>query len=555
MNDSDDLLFSDEPAEEATAAGTAPAAKPAGSWKVLLVDDEKEVHSITKIALSDFSFEDKGIEFLHAYSAREANDMIAKHPDTALILLDVVMESEDAGLQVVKHVRKTLKNTMARIILRTGQPGQAPERRVIVDYDINDYKTKTELTAQKLFTTVVAALRAYRDIKIIDSNKKGLEKIISASSSIFELKSLENFIVGALTQITALLYLEEHSAFVTCFAACEQNGELVILAGTGQYADKSLRKVAEAVPEDVLRCLQAAVELGATQYYDDRCVIYFKTKNGTNNMIFMQGTRNLTDWDKNLLEIFCGNIAVALDNIYLIDRIVQKELETERHRMETEKACEALSRYVSPQIAGDILLKGISFTGERTRATILFFDLRNFTALSETMRAEEVVALLNHIFTDIVDIIFEHTGTLDKFLGDGLMAVFGVPLATGSDELNAVTAAIKIRDAVNEINRFRVLEGLPPVSFGIGIHTGDVVAGNVGSKRRVDYTVIGKSVNLASRVESLTKHFNTDILISRDTYDLVKDSVDCCQFDAVPVRGIQNPVTTFSLNGLRPGQA
>ncbi len=551
MNDSDELLFSDEPAPAAPEIVAQSAAKPAGAWKVLLVDDEKEVHSITKIALSDFSFEDKGIEFFHAYSAREANEMIARHPDTALILLDVVMESEDAGLRVVKHVREQLRNNMARIILRTGQPGQAPERKVIVDYDINDYKTKTELTAQKLFTTVVAALRAFRDIKIIDSNKKGLEKIIDASSSIFELKSLENFIVGALTQITALLYLEEQSAFVTCFAACEQNGELVILAGTGQYAEQSRRKVSESVSEDVRHCLENAIDRGATQYYDDRCVIYFKTKNGTNNMIFMQGTRNLSNWDKNLLEIFCGNIAVALDNIYLIDRIVQKEIEAERSRMETEKACEALSRYVSPQIAGDILLKGISFTGERTRATVMFFDLRGFTALSDTMRAEEVVALLNHIFTDIVDIIFEHAGTLDKFIGDGLMAVFGVPLATGSDELNAVTAAVKIRDAVSEINRFRVLEGQPPVHFGIGIHTGDVVAGNVGSKKRVDYTVIGKTVNLASRVEGLTKRFSTDILITPATFETVKDSIEYTPHEAVEVRGLREPVATYSVKGLK----
>jgi class 3 adenylate cyclase/DNA-binding NarL/FixJ family response regulator len=546
MAGSDELLFAADDAVETSSGREDAAAR--GAWKVLLVDDEKEVHNITKIALGDFQFEGKGIEFVHAYSAREANALIAEHPDTALILLDVVMEAEDAGLRVVKYIREVVKNRMARIILRTGQPGQAPERKVIVDYDINDYKTKTELTSQKLYTTVVAALRAYRDIKIIDNNKKGLEKIIDASSSIFELKSLEKFIVGALTQITGLLYLEENAAVVTSFAACEQNGELVILAGTGQYADKSMRRVSEAASEDVFRCLRETVERGATQYYDDRCVIYFKTKSGTNNMIFLQGTSHLTDWDKNLLDIFCGNIAVALDNIYLIDRIVQKELETERHKMETEKACEALSRYVSPQIAGEILLKGLNFGGERTRATVLFFDIRNFTAFSENLHAEEVVRFLNELFSDIVDIIFEHAGTLDKFLGDGLMAVFGVPLSTGADELNAVSAALKIRDAVNEINRLRVLENQPPIKFGIGIHTGDVVAGNVGSKKRVDYTVIGRSVNLASRVESLTKHFNTDILITQETFDKVKDHVECSPLEAVAVKGIQQPVTTFSVS-------
>ncbi len=552
MEGSDELLFTEE-AEAQPASAEATGSTPvAGGWKVLLVDDEKEVHSITKIALSDFVFERKKIEFINAYSAAEAKVLIAQHPDTALILLDVVMEADDAGLQVVKHVREALKNTMVRIILRTGQPGQAPERKVIVDFDINDYKTKTELTAQKLFTTVVAALRAYRDIKIIDSNKKGLEKIIEASSSIFELKSLENFIVGALTQITSLLYLEEHSAFVMSFAACEKDGELYILAGTGAYAAFNMKRVKEVVPPDIQECLERAVAQGETQYLEGRCVIYFKTKNGRHNMIFMHGMKQLTAWDKNLLDIFCGNIAVAMDNIYLIDRIVQKELEAERNRMETEKACEALSRYVSPQIAGEILLKGTTFGGERTVATILFFDIRNFTAYSDDMRAEQVVGFLNGLFNEVVDIIFEYTGTLDKFLGDGLMAVFGVPLSTGADEINAVTAALKIREAVNEMNRFRVIENQQPIKFGIGIHTGEVVAGNVGSKKRVDYTVIGRSVNLASRVEALTKHFNTDILITQETFEKVKNTVNCTPLEAVSVKGIQKPVATYSIRGLRP---
>ena len=156
---------------------------------------------------------------------------------------------------------------MVRIILRTGQPGQAPERKVIVDYDINDYKTKTELTAQKLFTTVVAALRAFRDIKIIDTNKKGLEKIIDASSSIFELKSLENLIVGALTQITSLLHFEEHSAFVMSFAACVKEGELYILAGTGALRGTFHEARQRLRPEHVQQCLQTAIDQGCTHVF------------------------------------------------------------------------------------------------------------------------------------------------------------------------------------------------------------------------------------------------------------------------------------------------
>jgi len=547
---SDDLLFA---AEDAPGTAIEPAAGAAGRWKVMIVDDEKEVHSITKIALGDFLFEGKPIEFVHAYSAREAKEQMAKHPDTALMLLDVVMEEEDAGLQVVKFIREKLANKMVRIILRTGQPGQAPERKVIVEYDINDYKTKTELTSQKLFTTTVAAVRAFRDIKIIDNNKKGLEKIIDASSSIFELKSLENFITGALTQLTALLYMDDSAAFVKSFAACEKDGELYILAGTGSFAAHSKKKVKEAVPEEILEDLVATMAQGKTRYFDDHGIIYFKTKNGTPNMIYMHGTKRLTLWDKNLLEIFCGNIAVALDNIYLIDRIVLKELESERHRVDKEKASDALSRYVSPHVANEIMTNEISLRSERKTATIFFFDIRNFTAMSEALRAEEVVNFLNDLFTDIVDIIFEYNGTLDKFLGDGLMAVFGVPISDGNDAKNAVQAALKIRKVVAEINRIRVENKFSPIKFGIGIHTGEVVAGNVGSRKRIDYTVIGRSVNLASRVEALNKHFDTDILITEATHEQVKDLVVGWPHEAMAVKGVQQPVTTFRIDSLRAG--
>ncbi len=131
-------------------------------WKILLVDDEQAVHEATKLALSNLSFEGKTITFLSAFSGEEAKQLIKENPDTAMILLDVIMESEDAGLQVVKYIRNQLKNNLVRIILFTGQPGQVPEGKVIIDYDINDYKVKTELTRQKLLTKVITSFRGFK---------------------------------------------------------------------------------------------------------------------------------------------------------------------------------------------------------------------------------------------------------------------------------------------------------------------------------------------------------------------------------------------------------
>ena len=157
----DELIFSDEEV-------VAPEATDQSHWKIMLIDDEKEIHNVTKLALKDFTYEGRELVFVSAYSAQEARQLIESHPDTALILLDVVMETDHAGLTLAKYIRETLGNNFVRIILRTGQPGQAPEGTVIVDYDINDYKAKTELTTQKLFTTVVTALRSYRDITTLD---------------------------------------------------------------------------------------------------------------------------------------------------------------------------------------------------------------------------------------------------------------------------------------------------------------------------------------------------------------------------------------------------
>ncbi len=150
-------------------------------WKLMIVDDEAGVHQITERVLEDFSFEGCGFTFLNAYTGQEAMQLIREQPDTTLILLDVVMESEHAGLEVVRYIRKELKNKLVRILLRTGQPGQAPERSVITEYDINDYKLKSMLTDQGLYTMVVSALRSYRDLKIIEKQRQDIEHAMAES--------------------------------------------------------------------------------------------------------------------------------------------------------------------------------------------------------------------------------------------------------------------------------------------------------------------------------------------------------------------------------------
>ncbi len=167
---------------------TAPPALPAEPqdeseapmpWKVIIADDEKDVHWITRRVLRDYRYADRGLVFYSAYSGDEARLLLEEHPDTALILLDVVMETDDAGLQMVRYIREELKNRLVRIVLRTGQPGQAPERDIIASYDINDYKEKTELTADKLFSTVTASLRAYQLADSLNRSNRHLNQEIA----------------------------------------------------------------------------------------------------------------------------------------------------------------------------------------------------------------------------------------------------------------------------------------------------------------------------------------------------------------------------------------
>lgn len=163
----------------------------AESWKVLLVDDEEDIHSVTRMALKGFNYQGKEIEFLHAYSGEEARKILNKHKDIALIFLDVVMETTHAGLDLVKYIRDNMRNHFTQIVLRTGYPGQAPEREVIASYEINDYKTKTELTTFKLFTVTLASLRSYDSIMRLESLRQNLESIVKERTSELERKNLK----------------------------------------------------------------------------------------------------------------------------------------------------------------------------------------------------------------------------------------------------------------------------------------------------------------------------------------------------------------------------
>lgn len=228
--------------------------------------------------------------------------------------------------------------------------------------------------------------------------------------------------------------------------------------------------------------------------------------------------------------------------------VVLEDISREK-RMKT-----TMYRYLTPHVAEQVMALGEDalMVGERKEVTILFSDIRGYTTLTENLGAAEVVSLLNQYFETMVEAVFNHEGTLDKFIGDALMAVFGAPLPlTENHALMAVQSALDMRERLAEFNLRRIIQEQPEIHIGIGISSGEVVSGNIGSQKRMDYTVIGDGVNLSSRLEGVTKEYNCDIILSEFTYELCSHRIWVRELDKIRVKGKHQAVTIYELIGDR----
>jgi adenylate cyclase len=227
--------------------------------------------------------------------------------------------------------------------------------------------------------------------------------------------------------------------------------------------------------------------------------------------------------------------------------VVLEDISQEK-RMKT-----TMYRYMTPGVAERVMALGEDalMVGERKEVTILFSDIRGYTSLTEKMEAAQVVNLLNNYFETMVEAVFNYEGTLDKFIGDALMAVFGAPLPLNNHSWMAVQSALEMRHRLVEFNHNRRIASQPIIRIGIGISSGEVVSGNIGSQKRMDYTVIGDGVDISSRLEGVTKEYGCDIILSEYTYQLCRDRIWVRELDRIRVKGKTKPISVYELIGDR----
>lgn len=313
----DDLVF----LEEATTEEPNLLARAPNVWRVLIIDDDADVHAATTYSLNNLEMQNRPLEFLHAYSAADARSLLHIEQDIAVILLDVVMESDDAGLQLVKFIRETLGMTDVRIILRTGQPGYAPEIEAIRDYDINDYKTKSELTRIKLFTTVTAAIRSYEQIRAINASRRGLDLIVRAGTELMAQQGLQNFAAGVITQIAGLLSLPPEGLLCVQENLDGKTPDLLVIAAAGNFLDFINRPISAIGDARITNALQQALKERRNIYGETYTALHFAGKAKRDFAAFLNTGAALNDIDRRLLEVFCANISVGLDNVLLVGRL------------------------------------------------------------------------------------------------------------------------------------------------------------------------------------------------------------------------------------------
>lgn len=293
------------------------------SWKILVVDDDLDVHEATEFALRKVSILGRSLELIHAHSGQEADRIFNKYQDIAVVLLDVVMEEEHAGLHLVRKLREQ-GHSKTRIILRTGHPGYAPESRIIRDYDINDYRTKDELTRTRLITTLTASIRAYDYINTLEQTRSGLELIIQSTRDLYSRRSFDLFAQGVLVQLAALLHLEPEGAICAIGPAQEGSDTLMrlpIIAGLGRFSEQIGLDIASVPGIDINSLCTLPFDSHEPVLINKSIAMRFAANRDRELLVYFEHAGGVDNDALSLLRLFSGNLALCFENLALIKRL------------------------------------------------------------------------------------------------------------------------------------------------------------------------------------------------------------------------------------------
>jgi K+-sensing histidine kinase KdpD len=446
--------------------GAAREDSSARKWKIAVIDDDQAVHEGTRFALSDYSLNGQTLEILSAYSAAEGRTLMRAHPDIAAVLLDVIMETDVAGLELVEYIRSEIRNETVRIILRTGQPGQAPERRVIVQYDINDYKAKTELTADKLFTSLTAALRSYQQLERMVQTRRGLEIIIDAASTLYDFKSMQRLAEGVLTQLASLLNVDCAGILVL---RDDGGSEFSVLAGSGCYSRFIGTTSSKALDPDLRLMVEAAFSRRKNEFADHRSVLYLRTGSGREVVVLLQAERPLSETDRSLVEIFSSRLSIAFDNVILYQQLHEANTQLEDRVAQRTRALMQANRRLSAQwlrlqrangfkneILGTVAHDLKSPLGVILGRTEMLTELigagspkENVTAQVEHIRdaTKRLTSMVDHLISDAMADAFDITIRREPVDVAGLVtevAEANKPLAVNKQQIIMVSAPANI---------------------------------------------------------------------------------------------------------------
>ncbi len=314
----DDFLFIDDSDDDQAIEGYK-----GETWKILIADDDTDIHSVTQLALSELTVLGRKLEYLHAYSGAQTCQLIEENSDIALVLLDVVMESDHAGLDVIKYVRDELQRHEIRIVLRTGQPGYAPEEDIIKNYDINDYKTKTELTRRKLVTSVYAAIRSYKQITVIHQGKNNLENIIRSTAQLLEYKNIHEYVDSALAQLQVLFNQVSTSVFCARGQGIITDVDDLNLYVIGQngFSTSMVNQSIDSVNHEALSRMSNVCFHKQAHVIEDKYVVLFISRGKYRACIYASLSVPFNSLDLQFVELFLSNIAIGYENVHLFQKL------------------------------------------------------------------------------------------------------------------------------------------------------------------------------------------------------------------------------------------